>query len=109
MKHDTAAGMKVDLRTYAIVTGAYWADTVVDGATRLLVLFHFYNLGYSPFELASLFLFYEIFGIVTNLVGGWVAATAGVADDAAGRAEHADAWRSACWRSRRSRGWSSRT
>jgi predicted MFS family arabinose efflux permease len=70
--------MKVDLRTYAIVTGAYWADTIVDGATRLLVLFYFYNLGYSPFEVAMLFLLYEVFGIVTNLVGGWVAARLGL-------------------------------
>ena len=70
--------MKIDLRNYAIVTGAYWADTLVDGATRLLVLFYFYELGYSAFEVASLFLFYEVFGIVTNLVGGWVAARLGL-------------------------------
>ena len=77
-ERDTVGMGKVDLRSYAVVTGAYWADTIVDGATRLLVLFHFYNLGYTPFELASLFLFYEIFGIVTNLVGGWVAAKLGL-------------------------------
>ena len=69
---------KVDLRNYALVTGAYWADTIADGATRMLVLFYFYDLGYSPFEVASLFLFYEIFGIVTNLVGGWLAARLGL-------------------------------
>ena len=93
--------MKVDLRNYAIVTGAYWADTIVDGATRLLVLFYFYNLGYSAFEVAMLFLFYEIFGIVTNLVGGWIAARLGLRTTLLGRAQHADAWRSACWRSPR--------
>ncbi len=70
--------MKVDRRSYAIVTGAYWADTIVDGATRLLVLFYFYNLGYSAFQIAMLFVFYEVFGIVTNLVGGWVAARLGL-------------------------------
>jgi len=70
--------MKVDLRNYAIVTAAYWADTLVDGATRVLVLFYFYERGYSAFGVASLFLFYEIFGIVTNLVGGWVAARLGL-------------------------------
>ncbi|HKI28106.1 MAG TPA: MFS transporter, partial [Actinomycetota bacterium] len=70
--------MKVDLRNYAIVTAAYWADTLVDGATRVLVLFYFYERGYSAFEVASLFLFYEIFGMVTNLVGGWVAARLGL-------------------------------
>ena len=67
-----------DLRNYAVVTGAYWADTIADGAIRVLVLFYFYELGYSAFAVASLFLFYEIFGIVTNLVGGFVAARLGL-------------------------------
>jgi MFS family permease len=67
-----------DLRNYALVTAAYWADTVADGALRILVLFYFYQLGYSPFELATLFVFYEIFGVVTNLVGGWIAARFGL-------------------------------
>jgi len=67
-----------DLRNYAIVTGAYWADTVADGASRMLVLFFFYERGFSAFEVASLFLFYEVFGIVTNLVGGYVAARLGL-------------------------------
>ncbi len=67
-----------DLRNYVLVTGAYWADTLADGAIRLLVLFYFYDLGYSPFEVASLFLFYEVFGIITNLVGGYLAARLGL-------------------------------
>jgi predicted MFS family arabinose efflux permease len=67
------AGRKGDLRNYAVVTGAYWADTITDGAIRVLVLFYFYELGYSPFQVASLFLFYEVFGIITNLVGGYIA------------------------------------
>jgi MFS family permease len=67
-----------DLRNYILVTAAYWTDTLADGAIRLLVLFYFYDLGYSPFEVASLFLFYELFGIVTNLVGGWLAARLGL-------------------------------
>ena len=72
------ASRTVDLRNYVLVTGAYWADTVADGAARMLVLFYFFRLGYSPFQVASLFLFYEIFGIVTNLVGGWIAARLGL-------------------------------
>ena len=68
----------VDLRNYVLVTGAYWADTIADGATRVLVLFYFYERGYSPIEVAFLFLFYEVFGIITNLVGGWVAARFGL-------------------------------
>ncbi|MBK8293227.1 MAG: organoarsenical effux MFS transporter ArsJ [Solirubrobacterales bacterium] len=67
-----------DLRNYVLVTGAYWADTVADGASRMLVLFYFYQLGYTPFQVASLFLFYEAFGIITNLVGGWIAARTGL-------------------------------
>lgn len=74
----TADPRRGDLRNYALVTGAYWADTIADGASRILVLFYFYQLGFSPFAVASLFLFYEIFGIVTNLVGGWVAARLGL-------------------------------
>ena len=76
---DTAARSRSgDLRNYAIVTGAYWADTITDGAIRVLVLFYFYERGYSPFAVASLFLFYEVFGIVTNLVGGFLAARFGL-------------------------------
>jgi MFS family permease len=78
MRSPTPRGMRVDLRNYVIVTAAYWADTLVDGSTRVLVLFYFYERGYSAFQVASLFLFYEIFGIVTNLVGGWVAARLGL-------------------------------
>jgi predicted MFS family arabinose efflux permease len=68
----------IALRNYAIVTAAYWAFTLTDGALRLLVLLHFHELGYSPVQLAFLFLLYEFFGIVTNLVGGWLAARTGL-------------------------------
>ena len=67
-----------DLRRYALVTAAYWADTIADGAIRLLVLFYFYELGYTPFELATVFAFYEVFGILTNLFGGYIAARTGL-------------------------------
>jgi MFS family permease len=67
-----------DLRNYALVTGAYWADTIADGAIRLLVLFYFYQQGYTPFQLATVFVFYEVFGILTNLFGGFLAARFGL-------------------------------
>ncbi len=67
-----------DMRNYVLVTGAYWTDTLVDGAIRTLVLFYFDQLGYTPLQVASLFIFYEIAGIVTNLVGGWLAARWGL-------------------------------
>ncbi len=66
------------LRQYMIVTGNYWAFTLTDGALRMLVVLHFYSLGYSPLAIASLFLFYELFGVITNLVGGWLGARIGL-------------------------------
>ncbi|MDP2250093.1 MAG: organoarsenical effux MFS transporter ArsJ [Hydrogenophaga sp.] len=65
-------------RNYAIVTAAYWGFTLTDGALRMLVLLHFYQLGYSPFTLAFLFLLYEAAGIVANFVGGWLATRYGI-------------------------------
>ncbi|RLJ20465.1 MFS transporter [bacterium endosymbiont of Escarpia laminata] len=70
--------MDKNLRNYFTVTGGYWAFTVTDGAIRMLVVLYFHLLGYSPFEVAMLFLFYEFFGIVTNLVGGWLGARIGL-------------------------------
>jgi predicted MFS family arabinose efflux permease len=66
------------MRHYLIVTAAYWAFTLTDGALRMLVLLHFYQLGYSPFTLAFLFLLYEAAGVVANLVGGWLATRFGI-------------------------------
>src|SRR5579862_5208773 len=65
-------------RSYALVTGAYWGFTITDGALRMLVVLHFYKLGYDSVSIAFLFLFYEFFGIVTNLFGGWIASRSGV-------------------------------
>ena len=66
------------LQQYMVVTGAYWAFTLSDGALRMLVVFHFHQLGYSTLEIAGLFLFYEFFGILTNLYGGWLGARFGL-------------------------------
>ena len=62
----------MNVRSYAVVTGAYWAFTITDGALRMLVLLHFAFLGYSPLTLGFLFLLYEFFGVITNLYGGWL-------------------------------------
>ena len=72
MKHLTG------LQQYAVVTANYWAFTLTDGALRMLVVFHFHQLGYSSLEIAFLFLFYEFFGIITNLYGGWLGARFGL-------------------------------
>jgi predicted MFS family arabinose efflux permease len=71
--------MNEGTRNYAIVTAAYWGFTLTDGALRMLVLLHFYRLGYSPFTLAFLFLLYEAAGVLANLIGGWLATRYGIA------------------------------
>lgn len=67
-----------DIKQYLIVTGNYWAFTLTDGALRMLIVLHFHALGYSPLSIAMLFVFYEIFGVVTNLVGGFLGAYLGL-------------------------------
>ncbi len=68
----------MDIRSYVLVTAAYWGFTLTDGALRMLVLLHFHTLGYSPLDLAFLFLLYEFMGVVTNLFGGWVGSRLGL-------------------------------
>lgn len=75
---EPAVPQKHGVRNYALVTLAYWSDTLADGAIRTLVLFYFYELGYSALQVASLFLFYEIFGIITNLCGGYLGSRFGL-------------------------------
>ena len=72
------ASLSDDIKQYLVVTGNYWAFTLTDGALRMLVVLHFHALGYSPLSIAMLFLFYEIFGVVTNLVGGFLGARLGL-------------------------------
>lgn len=64
--------------TYILVTLSYWAFMLTDGALRMLVLLHFHDLGYNPIQLAFLFLLYEIAGVVTNLIGGWIGSRYGL-------------------------------
>jgi len=66
------------IKQYALITGNYWAFTLTDGALRMLVVLHFHQLGYSPLQIASLFLFYEVFGVITNLLGGYLGARMGL-------------------------------
>ena len=73
-----AAASAAGLRAYIAVTAAYWAFMLTDGALRMLVLLHFHSLGFSPLQLAYLFLLYEVMGIVTNLSAGWLAARFGL-------------------------------
>jgi MFS family permease len=73
------AERRAAVRDYAIVTAAYWGFTLTDGALRMMVLMHFYRLGYSSFTLALLFLLYEAAGVLANLIGGWLATRYGIA------------------------------
>ena len=66
------------MRQYALITGSYWGFTLTDGALRMLIVLYFHELGYEPLDIALLFLFYEFFGVVTNLFGGWIAARVGL-------------------------------
>lgn len=66
------------LSAYIAVTAAYWAFMLTDGALRMLVLLHFHTLGFSPVQLAYLFVLYEIAGMLTNLAAGWIAARFGL-------------------------------
>lgn len=68
---------KSDL-SFFLITFSYWFFMLTDGALRMLVLLHFHTLGFSPLQLAYLFLLYEFFGMVTNLTAGWIAKTIGL-------------------------------
>ena len=72
------AHLSAQVRQYLLVTANYWAFTLTDGALRMLVVLHFYSLGYNGLAIAMLFLFYEVFGVITNLVGGWLGARIGL-------------------------------
>ncbi len=72
------ARLSPEIRQYLAITGNYWAFTLTDGALRMLVVLHFHRLGYSPLQVAMLFLFYEVFGVLTNLIGGWLGARIGL-------------------------------
>lgn len=74
----STTGSGGNLRDYALVTLAYWGFTVTDGALRMLVLLYFNKIGYTPLQIAFLFLFYEVFGIVTNFLGGWIGSLFGL-------------------------------
>lgn len=70
--------LSTEVKQYLLITGNYWAFTLTDGALRMLVILYFHQLGYSPLQIAMLFLFYEFFGVVTNLIGGWLGARLGL-------------------------------
>lgn len=76
LHHFSKAGQ--ELQHYIVVTLAYWGFTLTDGAIRMLVVLYFYQLGYSPLEIAMLFLFYELCGVITNFIGGWMASHMGL-------------------------------
>ncbi|WP_339460385.1 organoarsenical effux MFS transporter ArsJ [Nodularia spumigena] len=74
----TSTASRANVKNYVLVTLAYWGFTITDGALRMLVLLYFDSIGYTPLQIASLFLFYEIFGVVTNFLGGWIGSQLGL-------------------------------
>lgn len=72
------SNLSKSVRQYMLVTFNYWNFTITDGALRMLVVLYFHDLGYGTLAIASLFLFYEFFGVVTNLIGGWLGAHLGL-------------------------------
>lgn len=70
--------MKSPVAQYAVITANYWAFTLTDGALRMLVILYFHQLGFSPLNIALLFVLYELFGVITNLWGGWLGARIGL-------------------------------
>jgi len=70
--------MEQGLKNYLVVNAGYCGFTITDGAIRMLVLLYFHQLGYTPLQIAMMFLFYELFGVITNLVGGWLGARIGL-------------------------------
>ena len=77
-KLDSVSQQATALRQYFIITANYWAFTLTDGALRMLVVLYFHQLNYAPLEIALLFVFYEAFGVITNLLGGWLGARIGL-------------------------------
>ena len=67
-----------NIRDYSIITLTYWGFTLSDGALRMLLLLHLHERGYSALTLASLFILYEFFGIITNLISGWLSTKSGL-------------------------------
>lgn len=78
MMNDSSSQTGHDLRNYLVVTLAYWGFTLTDGAIRMLVVLYFYQQGYSPLTIAMLFVFYELAGVFTNFLGGWLASRTGL-------------------------------
>ncbi|MBV7317199.1 organoarsenical effux MFS transporter ArsJ [Shewanella sp. NIFS-20-20] len=76
--HATKQAWPPQLGQYLTITANYWAFTLTDGALRILVVLHFHALGYSALDIALLFVFYELFGVFTNLVGGYLGARLGL-------------------------------
>lgn len=72
------SALSASVRQYLLITANYWVFTLTDGALRMLVVLHFHQLGFAPLQIALLFLFYEVFGVITNLFGGWLGARIGL-------------------------------
>lgn len=62
--HDEARPMR-------LVQWSYWLSTFAEGATRILIPLYFASLGVEITTIAIMFLFYEAFGLATNMFAGF--------------------------------------
>ena len=66
------------LRPFVIISTSYLLFTVTDGAIRMIVLLHAYNKGFTAWEVAIMFTLYELAGVVTNLLAGFMGSKWGI-------------------------------
>jgi len=53
-----------------LITLSYWTATICEGASRIIIPLYFKEIGFSATKISLLFLFYEIFGFITNYLSG---------------------------------------
>lgn len=59
------------LKPFIVISTAYLLFTTTDGAVRMIVLLHAYQLGFTAMETAAMFSLYELAGVATNLAAGF--------------------------------------
>jgi hypothetical protein len=75
---EAEAGQAGALFPFVVISITYLLFTVTDGAVRMIVLLHAYNNGFSAMDVAIMFSFYELAGVVTNLMAGMLGARWGI-------------------------------
>lgn len=77
-KEDERKASRNALLPFAVISISYLLFTVTDGALRMIVLLHAYNLRFSAMQVAVMFVLYELAGVFTNLGAGLAGARWGI-------------------------------